>query len=83
MDRTERLERSFMEPPEPYCESPKSTQPIEVIHVQHIMPDDEEARRRMASKIQRSPALRRRVEADLALREGVEGRERYPEVYIW
>jgi hypothetical protein len=82
MDRIERLERSFMEP-DPYWASLKSTGPIEVIHVHYLMPDDEEARRRMASAIRRSPKLRRRVEVDLALREGVDARERYPESYLW
>jgi hypothetical protein len=81
MDRIERLEHNFMEP-DPYWESPKSTRPIEVIHVHHLMPDDEEARRRMASAIRRSPTLRCRVEVDLALREGIEARERYPEAYL-
>ncbi len=83
MDRIERLERSFMEP-DPYWESfsgSKSTRPVEVVHVRHPMPDDEEARRRMASAIRRSPMLRRRAEVDLALREGIEARMRYPEAY--
>jgi hypothetical protein len=82
MDRSERLDRNFMEPDPYWTSTAESTQPVIEVIVHNRMPDDEEARRRMASAIRKSPALRKRVEADLALREGIEARERYPEVYI-
>lgn len=81
MDRIERLERSFMES-DRWLETRRTAQRVVEVTVQHRMPDDEEARRRMASAIQRNPMLRRRVEADVALREGIEARVRYPEAYL-
>ncbi len=80
MDRIERLDRSFMEPSDRWG----STTEHRVVIVPppiHPMPDDEEARSRVASAMCRSSELRWLVEIDFAYR-GAESRKRYPEAYL-
>lgn len=76
MDRTERLERSFMESPD--WEEPLTATPVVIPHPQNPMPDDETARRQVMTEICRDPELRWLVEFRLGPDEA---RERYPEAY--
>jgi hypothetical protein len=78
MNRTERLDESFMEPSDlwgSWAELPVVIAP----QPRHPMPDDETARSRIVSEMGRSHEFRWRVENSLG---PIEARERYPEAYL-
>lgn len=74
MDRSERLDRSFMEPPEEWNQFPT----VIAQRPTHPMPDEETARSQTASMVSRSRKIRWMVEFMLGPDEA---RERYPEAY--